>query len=89
MTVGLREDLWSESVAVWIFDDRNAFRDSRNISRSPKKALWEGDPDTRYTTSAPFFVGAPHGPLSLDVRRLPTDQPPHLQHQSVESRNPN
>ena len=53
------------------------------------RALGGNPPDTRYTTSAPFFVGAPHGPFNLDARRLPADQPPHLQHQSVESRKPN
>ena len=36
------------------------------------------------------IVGSPcNGSLYLDARRLPADQPPHHQHQSVDSRKPN
>ena len=42
------------------------------------RAFGRTHPETRYTTSAPVFVGTPHGSINLNARRLPADQPPHL-----------
>ena len=82
--------LWPVSAAVWVFVDRDTFRTTRIIIGSPHASFGRKDlQETRCTTSAPVFVGTPHGSFNLDARRLPADQPPHFKHQSVASRKPN
>ena len=61
---------------------------SDTSSRFHARALGGSHPETRYTTSASAFFGIPQWSFSLEGRRLPVDQPPHLQHHNAPSRNP-
>ena len=88
-TVILGKNLWPVFVAVWVFDDRDTLRGTRHIIGSPHTTFREKTTRDTVHNVCSVFCWAPHGPFSLDARRLPPDQPPHLQHQSVESRKPN
>ena len=88
-TVTLGKNLWPVSVA-WVFDDRDTLRCTRHIVGSPHTSFRRKPTrHTAHNVCSVFCWGARTDPVVSMRDGLPTDQPPHLQHQSVESRKPN